>query len=638
MEEKKKTLIWMALAGIIVLIAMVGYPAVKQKVSEYRQNEVSLANEQTIGSVEEVEANGGQTEKNKFVQKNTAEVSEESHKVSENMEFMVTLAIADEEKNVEVALFESESGICYFFMPGYAQNKQFVLTDAGKGSISIGSQRLYEGDSLKDVAWEEAYELTVFDKSEAVLMTAPVIFMCSSELPVLKVTTETGTMDDIHENKENSETGQIEMFDEKGVMTYSGFAKSINGRGNSTWGLAKKPYQFRLVDNVNLLGTGKSDTYNLIANGYDETKLRNQITFGMAKELDMAYVPEGKMVDLYVNNQYYGNYVVYEKLAQAKEIKEGYLIEREIPDRFAQEESGFVTTQGDCYSIQDPKPATSAQIDYIATLVQEFHDAVERKDGINPETGKHYSEYIDVESFAQKYLVEEVSRNYDGGVTSSFFYKPQNEDSDKIYAGPVWDYDVVFGNCNLDEIVSNPLGITKLNNHVWGTSLFADLYEQEDFYEEVVILYKEKVLPYLDYLLDEGIDQMVAKTAQSVKMDNIRWENLENRYQYYEDYDNNVRYLKYYIEKRRDFLSDVWLNDAVYHNVTFVVDEEAWQISCVGDGELPGDEPIPSRYSSLFMGWVTEDGVPFDKYKPIYEDKVFYSVWQELPVEDVVLN
>lgn len=636
MEEKKKTLIWLALAGIIVLIVMMGYPAVRQKMNDNRKNDVSLADEQTIGSMEEVEADGRQA-KNKAVQESATGANCESGRTADDMTPTVTIALAGEDKSVEVALFKSESGICYFFMPGYAEDKQFVLTGAEKGSISIGNQRLYEGDSLKDIAWEEAYELTVFDKSEDVVMIAPVIFMCSSKLPALSITTETGNMDYIHENKENEETGQIAFFDENGAMTYSGFAKSISGRGNSTWGLAKKPYQLKLVEDTNLLGTGKADTYNLLANGYDETKLRNQITLGIAKELDMAYVPEGKMVDLYVNGQYYGNYVVYEKLAQAKEIKEGYLIEREIPDRYAQEESGFVTTQGDCYAVQNPNPASAAQVEYIGTLMQEFHDAVRRKDGTNPETGKHYSEYIDITSFVQKYLVEEVSRNYDGGVTSSFFYKPADTSNDKIYAGPVWDYDVVFGNCNLDEIVSNPLGVTKLNNHVWGTKLFADLYEQEDFYQEVVRLYEEKILPYLDYLLEEGIDQMVAETEQSVKMDNIRWENLENRYQYYENYDNDVRYLKYYIEKRRDFLSDVWINGAVYYDVTFMVGEEAWQIYCVGDGELPGDEPIPFRESSLFIGWATEEGVPFDKYKPIYADVVFYSVWQELPIEDVQL-
>ena len=241
-------------------------------------------------------------------------------------------------------------------------------------------------------------------------------------------------------------------------------------------------------------------------------------------------------------------------------------------------------------------------------------------------------------STARKYLVEEISKNYDGGVTSSFFYKPQDTVSDKIFAGPVWDFDVAFGNCNLDEIASNPVGITRLSDHVYGTEVFARLYEKEDFYSDMVMLYEQKALPYLKSLLAGGIDRMVAESRQSAELDSIRWENLENRYQYYKDYDNDVRYLKYFIQERVSFLNSVWLNEESYHNVTFVVDGEAWQIFCVKDGLTSGDEPIPARYSSLFMGWVTEAGVPYDRYKPVYEDMTFYAIWQELPVEDVVLT
>ncbi len=165
-----------------------------------------------------------------------------------------------------------------------------------------------------------------------------------------------------------------------------------------------------------------------------------------------------------------------------------------------------------------------------------------------------------------------------------------------------------------------------------GTDIFAHLYEKEDFYEKVVETYEEQALPYLEYLLKEGIDDLVSLSRQSAKLDSIRWENLENRYQYYENYDNDIRYLKYFIEKRVEFLNQVWLLGETYHNVVFTMDEEPWQIACVKDGETAGEEPIPYRYdkASLFIGWVTKEGVPYDKYKPVYEDMVFYPLWHEL--------
>ena len=128
-----------------------------------------------------------------------------------------------------------------------------------------------------------------------------------------------------------------------------------------------------------------------------------------------------------------------------------------------------------------------------------------------------------------------------------------------------------------------------------------------------------------------GIDALVAQSRQSEQMDSIRWESLENRYQYYENYDNSVKSLKHFIEKRRDFLSDVWLEGAVYHNVTFVVDGEPWKIACVKDGELVGSEPIPHKENAFFVKWLSEKrNVAYDEFKPVYEDVTFYALWQEL--------
>ena len=66
-----------------------------------------------------------------------------------------------------------------------------------------------------------------------------------------------------------------------------------------------------------------------------------------------------------------------------------------------------------------------------------------------------------------------------------------------------------------------------------------------------------------------------------------------------------------------------------------MVDGEVWRRYCIKDGELPTDEPVPVRYASnsLFMGWLSENGVPYDMYKPIYEDITFYAIWQELTPE-----
>ena len=680
MEENRKVMTWLALAGIVVLIMLVSYPVAKGILREHLSREVSLLQEETLEEAEEIE-NELSTETS-AEQTGTIQGSVEALQ-QENLPEIVLAVEKDGTENTEinVSLWRSEAGTGYFFLPGFAKGESLVLKKAKGGSIRIGNAEVREGDRLVDVSEEKAYEMTYLGENGEAL-TMPLIFMYSSELPVLRLTTKSGDMETIEAEKGNEEPGTVQLLDQKGTQLYAGRAESIRGRGNSTWGLSKKPYQFKLEEKADLFGFGESKSWNLMANGYDETKLRNRIATQLATELGMGFVPESQMVDLYINDVYYGNYYLTEKIEVSPErvnitdmeevlnsaygdqelsklesihnpetnrkwtsvtsgdedITGGYLFERELSERYIGEISGFITSQGDNYALQSPKYASKEQVEYIAGLMQEFQDAVCEPDGIHPQTGKHYSEYIDVNSFVQKYLVEEISKNYDGGVTSSFFYKPQDSVSRKIFAGPVWDYDVAFGNCNLDEIASNPHGITKLSDHVYGTDIFVNLYEKEDFYNAMVTMYEEKALPYLQGLLDGGIDQMVWESRQSAKLDSIRWKSLENRYQYYEEYDNDVRYLKYFIEERMNFLNSVWLEEEAYHNVTFMVNGEAWQIFCIADRETPGGEPIPSRYSSLFMGWLTEDGIPYDRYKPVYEDMVFYATWQELPVEDVVLT
>lgn len=673
MENKKFARI-LALTNIFLLVLLVGGPVLKERIDKSREREIYL----------DQDSEQEQEKEQKQEYEKTNGSGQEAIKGQHQEPPEVYLALEGETEEFKISLWQSNEGNCYFFLPGFAKGKGLILDSAPSGSIYIGNTEIKEGDVLREISGERVYKLSVPGDNDVEGLEAELIFMYSSELPVLSLSTNSGSMELIDAEKGNEEAGGAILYDQRGTKLYEGQAESIKGRGNSTWGLAKKPYQIKLCEDVDFFGFGKAKAWNLLANGYDETRLRNQIVLGLAKALGMSYVPEGQMVDLYINDNYWGNYYLIEKVRvdeggvairdmeklteavyspeelemlepvqnedgsrkwvevglSVEDISGGYLLERELKARFKMELSGFVTDQGDCYTLQSPLYASKEQVNYIADLMQEFQDAIEEEDGIHPVTGKHYSEYIDVDSFIQKYLVEEISKNYDGGVTSSYFYKPQDLVSKKIFAGPVWDYDVVFGNCNLDKIASNPVGITRLNDHVYGTDVFVRLYEKEDFYDRMTKMYEEKALPYLDGLLERGIDRMVAESRNSAQMDSIRWEELENRYQYYEEYDNDVRYLKYFLNERRDFLNKVWLEGESYHNVNFVVDGEIWQIFCIKDGETPEAEPIPARYSagSLFMGWFTKDGVPYDIYKPIYEDMTFHASWQELFVEETPLE
>lgn len=687
MDKIRKWMSIMAIVGTVLVTGVFCYMPIREVIKEYQKKTVSMEAVQSIGSVEDsaqqLQENMTNASENMPEDNGTNNGTGNGTDTAAEELPQVVLLIRDDKQKLQTSLWKNEEGICYVFLPGFAKDKALQVAELeDNGYFTLGDQTFYESDVIEGLKYEEAYSFTLFDKEGAEVLSAPLIFMYSSELPVISLTTKSGSMEQIDAKKGQEESGAVTLFAQDGALLYEGEAESIRGRGNSTFGLLKKPYQFKLKKSADLFGFGEAKGWNLLADGYDETKLRNQIVFDLAAELGMEYTPDGRCVDVYCNGVYHGVYYLCEKIeigegrveiadmeeythavysqtelenletveaedgsrkwttseVGAEDISGGYLFERELVDRYQQKDAGFVTEQGDAYVLSGPRHATREQVNYIADYVQEFQDALWERGGVHKETGKHYSEYIDMDSFVNKYLLEEVSRNYDGGVTSSFFYKKPDAQGGKLYAGPAWDYDVAFGNCNLDKIVANPIGLSELNDHIYVTEVFAKLYEKEDFREKVIQTYEEKVMPYLNGLLEKGIDELSKETMQAVRLDSIRWEALSNRYQYYEEYDNEIRYLKYFIEERKAFLEEVWLDGEIYHSVTFMVDGLPWKEIYVKDGEAMGTAPMPIRYSSLFMGWYSEKyDVPYDEFKPVYEDMVFYSVWQQLDVEEVVI-
>ncbi len=675
MEKIKQLMTIMAIIGTVGVTVLFLYYPLRSAMREWKKSEVSLQNTEEAG---EEHAAG------KERPKQLEEAPEELPKASVSSRD-VTLQVQAQGQSCQIDLWrENGNNIGYFFLPSYAAGTDCAISIAEyltEGHIQISGKPLAKGDVLKDIEWGREYPLEIFDEQDNLTAEASVIFYCTQNLGTVFLETESESMDYIHAYKGNEEGGRATVYDAEGRLLYQGDLEKVSGRGNSTWGLEKKPYEIKLAKSADLFGFGEGKTWNLLANAYDDTQIRNLLILSMGEQLGLDYTPQGAMVSLYCNGEYTGTYYlcekvkvgearvnirdlgeelesVYqmtdlEKLEQKRsedgtlrwvemeynpaDISGGYLIERELELRFEEDTvSGFKTAGGDYYAIESPKYASYEQVCYIAGLVQDMEDAAAAEDGINPRTGKHYSEYMDVNSFVRKYLVEEISKNYDGGVTSSFFYKPADSQSTKLFAGPLWDYDAVFGNCGLDEINSNPMGITMLDDHIFGTRLFKSLYQQEDFREAVRDCYREEAGVILESMLNEQIDQLDAVYGQAVFCNNIRWQGMQNRYRYYDTYEDNIRYLKHFIRERKQFLDEVWIDDEIYHRVSFYVDDLIWKRIYVKDGEKPGPLPVPVRNQSIFVRFLNSRNpqIAYDEYRPIFSDMEFYAQWQELPAEE----
>jgi len=495
----------------------------------------------------------------------------------------------------------------YLFLPSYADMRDVKVAGFGQEFYVKESDTFYKrGDSLGAIPLNLALNCS----KEGEEATFRFCVMKSENLPTMFIETDSGTLDNIRMDKMVEENGRVQVYDVNGELLYAGGLSSIKGRGNTSFiNYEKKPLSITTKDVVSLLGLGAGQKYALLSNSSDTTLVRNDIARNMEAALETEYDNCGIFVDLYANGEYFGNYYLCETIEIGPErinitnleaqmdtvyqhsnyasledyvtnvskgkymdvnpadITGGYLVEREYTERFQLEyneiPSAFTTKAEEHFVVKSPLYCSDEQITYIASYFEEAETAILNRDGINEETGKAYDEYIDVESFAKKYLVEEVTKNYDAGVTSAFYYKDADAIDGRIKTGPVWDSDLTFGNGLewMTDFSKDPEGISKLAFNGNKSTWFETLCEKEEFQRLVCTEYAQKVSPYLEELLANGIEQYETTLAASSKMNEIRWKiDFENNPDY-KNRETAFAELKQFIEARKRYLDNEWVTE-----------------------------------------------------------------------------
>ena len=233
----------------------------------------------------------------------------------------------------------------------------------------------------------------------------------------------------------------------------------IKGRGNSTWGMAKKPYRLKFDKKIKFLGNAaKEKNWVLLANYADKTLIRNALAFETARNMfDFGFTPSVTFVDVVLNGKNLGNYTLTDQVevkskrvevleqettvtASDPEITGGYLIE---VDGFADSEiSWFQTNKGMKVTIKYPKDdeINSAQSNYISNYTQQMETALFSSNYTNAETG--WRKYVDEASLVDWYIACELFGNSDSW-WSTYMYKERDE---IFKLGPLWDFDIAFNN------------------------------------------------------------------------------------------------------------------------------------------------------------------------------------------------
>ena len=217
----------------------------------------------------------------------------------------------------------------------------------------------------------------------------------------------------------------------------------VKGRGNGTWVQEKKPYQIKFDRKVDMFGMGKAKKWVLLANATDGTSIRNELAFNLEKLLNMDYPMSGTFVELYFDDSYIGLYYLTHNVEIDKyvvRLRNNFGVLMELDNLYWKNERYVVSDNGDRLvlkdSVKDELSEKAMQL-FLEKYLQ-LEKAISEKDFIKIES------IIDVDSFAEYFLLSEISVNPDAYWTSFYMYMDGEED--KIHAGPGWDFDMAF--CN----------------------------------------------------------------------------------------------------------------------------------------------------------------------------------------------
>lgn len=503
-----------------------------------------------------------------------------------------------------------KDGCYYVFLPGYADGSQAKLVTNPLFPVSIDGQKVGKDTVCADFPLGQRLPIVYSKWGKA--HEAQVLFCQSGNLPTLYIDTASGSMDYIHKEKGNAESGKLRLYRDDGTLDCDAQISAINGRGNATWAAEKKPYSLELTQKADLLGMGKAKKWILLANYYDDSNISNKLSFDFAAEVGCAYTPECQWVDLYLNGNYAGLYLLSERNevdSQRVDIEENgsFLLSMEYEERWnGKNYPALFSMHGNLLRIH--RAGMSADLAW--EIWQSAEDAIFSEDGVDPRTGKEWEALIDTESWAQQYLLWEVFAEYDAGAISKFFYyDPQTE---KIFAGPVWDMDNILN----QEKMHPPNILQSQRKYIWNRereSMFYRLWQIDSFRETVKRLYREEYRPRLLELAETGMQAYLAQSLPAARLNCIRWKTGDPA--------ERTTCMERYLKERIAFL-DEYLGHEEDYCVLAVLREPQWRSFAVKRGKTA--DFLPSEN----ITWLDyETGEPFDITDPVTEDRVIRGIW-----------
>ena len=325
--------------------------------------------------------------------------------------------------------------------------------------------------------------------------------------------------------------------------------------------MGEKPsYRLELRDELgddqkaSILGLPRESDWVLYSLYDDKTLMRDYLSYQWFNETG-NWAPAGRYIELYVNedgdevtdDDYVGLYILFQKIeigedlvdinemapedSTAPDVTGGYLIQK---DRVEPGDTVLTTSRGYrfIYSDPDTKDISEAQQAYFLGYMNEFESVLYGTDFADPYNG--YAKYIDVDSFIDMHIMQEVAKNWDGYRTSCYFYKDRDG---KLASGPLWDMNITFGASHY----SWGTDWTNPSPELWHYSLISSSDYASHYYLRLFQdpEFKQKYIDRFDELLSTVFSEekmMQDMTAVATYLDEAqqrhfdRWDNLMGEY------------------------------------------------------------------------------------------------------------
>lgn len=380
-------------------------------------------------------------------------------------------------------------------------------------------------------------------------------------IPVVRITTDGGK--GIYDKK-NYVPGTITITDPEkmysDVEEFSG-RMGIRGRGNSTWSFPKKPWKVKLDSKAELLGMPADKEWALLANYADRTLVRNIVAMKLSEICGFSWTPRMRSVEVYLNDEYQGVYTLCEHKKVSSDrvdielvgendnsgdaVTGGYYLEIEEQQ---DETTCWWTSMGVPMMFSDPEEPTSQQLAYVKGLFESFEQALWANDW-SESTG--YPKYIDVDSFVDYYIVQELTKNIDGNLRKSSFITKERGKKMEMYH--LWDFDLTLGNCGY---FWGNVGNGPENFWIKLDKWYPHLFEDPAFVAKVQDRWAE-LLPEFRKIPD-FIDEQVLSLGKAQKRNFQKWSIHESvDWVYFPSlgsYEKEVDYLKEFYTERLEWL------------------------------------------------------------------------------------